>query len=291
LIVYLDGEYLAADEARVPLFDGGYLYGDGLFETLRIYRGRPFDLDGHLARLSRQCRELSLSHAPEAYDWAGVIARLLERNGLSGADARCRLTVSRRLRPDDPLPLAAVDRLPATVSAFVTPLPAELPRWQREGIAVHLMPAGSGRGGLAELKTLNYLPTLLALREAHRRGCVEALLRDAAGHVLEGATSNLFLVAGGTLVTPPTAQGLLPGRTRALVLAAAASLELPVREQPVTTGDLWSADEVFLSGSVKEVVPVVRIDDRAVADGRAGTVTRRLQTAYRRGVEDTLGGS
>ena len=290
MIVFLNGKYLEAQSAQVGLFDGGYLYGDGVFETIRLYAGRPFDLPGHLARLAVNLAALDFAWRPAPGAVAEIVAELVRRNGLADRDARCRLNVSRGGAPDDPLPLENLAALAPTVSAWVEALGPHLGAWQRDGVGVAVLREGFRRGNSPGVKSLNYLPTVLALREARRRGCAEALICDAGDRLLEGATSNVFVVRGGRLATPPLSRGLLGGRTRALVIEAAARLGLPCAEADVTAADLAGADEVFLCGSVKEIVPVTAIDGPPVGDGAPGPVTRRLQEAYRRGVRDSLGG-
>ncbi|MBU0741626.1 aminotransferase class IV [bacterium] len=290
MIVFLNGKYCAAGEARVSLFDGGYLYGDGMFETIRLYVGRPFDLAGHLARMSSNLETLGYAYRPSPPVIGDVIAELVRRNGLESRDARCRLTVSRGGGPGDPLPLSGHGALPPTVSIFLQPLDPVLALWQRDGISVLSMRAGFSRGDFPHLKTLNYLTTVTALRLAHAAGCQEALLVDGENRVLEGATSNVFLVRTGSLYTPPLALGLLAGRTRDMILALAAAGGIASHEAPLSIADLCEADEAFLCGSVKEIVPIVAVDGSPVGDGMPGPVTRYLLREYRRGVMDSLGG-
>jgi len=144
------------------------------------------------------------------------------------------------------------------------------------------------RGNFPQLKTLNYLPAVMALRFAFAEGCQEALLTDRHGKLLEGSTSNLFLVRDGRLVTPPSRLGLLAGRTRALVLRLAPEAGLEVEEAAIERRDLLTAAEAFLSGSVKEIVPLVRADGAPVGGGRPGPVTRDLQQRYQRAVREHL---
>jgi len=290
MLVWLNGTCIDAREARVGLLDGGYLYGDGVFETVRLYLGRPFDLEGHLDRMTRQLEILEYDWRPDVDVFRDGINALLIANGWTDRDARCRLTVSRGGLPDDPLPLSGHRRLIPTVSIIVQPVGDILEAWQEAGIAVFTMPGEFARGNFPHLKTLNYLPTIMALRHARAHGCDEALLIDNDGWILEGATSNVFIVEGGTLKTPPLALGLLPGRTRAMVLELAGDLELECGEHSFRVEDLRTADEAFVCGSVKEIVPIVAVDGRPAAGGQPGPVTRRLQEAYRRGVRDTLGG-
>lgn len=289
MIVWLNGRCTPAAEARVPLLDGGYLYGDGVYETLRVYAGRPFDLGGHLARMERNLEALEFAWRPDAAVLRAALAEVLAANGWEQVDARARITVSRGADPDDPMPLSGHRELTPTVSLVVRPAGDREAAWQRDGIAVLSMPAAFARGNFPHLKTLNSLPTVTALRRARAAGCDEALLVDAEGRVLEGATSNVFLVRGTALATPPLDLGLLAGRTRALILDLAADLDLTTREEAFTPADLAAADEAFLCGSVKEVVPITAVDGKRAGGGRPGPVTRRIQAAYRGRVLASLG--
>jgi len=288
MVVYLNGAYMEAAEARVSLFDGGYLHGDGLYETLRLYAGRPFDLDGHLARLTRELALLGYRWRPDPVAVGAIFTELAQRNGLLGVDARARLTISRGGSPEDPAPLAPAADLPETISAWTVPLPPDLAAWQADGVAVCVMKSPFARGNFPQLKTLNTLPPVMALRFAQVEGCQEAILIDRQGKLLEGATSNLFLVHGHRVTTPPARLGLLAGRTRALVLRLAGAAGLEVAESACDRRDLLTADEAFLSGSVKEIVPIVRADGRTIGTGLPGPVTRDLQERYRHGVADSL---
>lgn len=290
MIVWLDGTCMDAAEARISVLDGGYLYGDGVYETFRVYEGRPFDLPGHLDRMARNLDALGFLWRPSEHEVLGALAEVLDLNGWRDRDVRARLTVSRGADLETPLPLSGHTDLPPTVSLFAQPVGERNARWRREGIGVLTMPAAFARGNFPLLKTLNSLPTVTALRRARAAGCDEALLVDVEGRVLECATSNIFLVEDGGLRTPPLELGLLAGRTRALVLEQADALGLETRDAAFDVETLKAADEVFLCGSVKEVVPVVAVDGSAVGDGEAGPVTRRLQDAYRRGVRESLGG-
>lgn len=290
MIVYLNGSYVDAAAASVPLFDGGYLYGDGLYETLRLYDGRPFDLEGHLARLRRELELFAFEWRPDLDLIRAVLAELAVRNGLTAGDARARLTISRGGAPENPLPLADLAQLPTTVSAWLQPLPAELAAWQRDGIGIRVARSPFARGNFPQLKTLNTLPAVMALRFAHAEGAQEAILVDRHGKLLEGSTSNLFLVREGSLFTPPARLGLLAGRTRTLVMALAERRGLACHEEACERRDLLTADEVFVCGSVKEIVPAVRADGQAIGDGRPGPVTQALQTEYRQAVRDSLAG-
>lgn len=286
--VYLNGEFVPAAGARVSAFDGGFMYGDGVYTTLRLYRGRALDLAAHLERLRRHAAALSLPVPLEDAAFAAAIDRLVTLNDLRQGDSRLRITISRGGDPDDPLPLRDLARLAPTVLMTLAPVPAELAAWAAEGIAACVLAPGSARGGLAHLKTLNGLPAVLAQREAAARGCREAFLVGDDGRLLEGAISNLFLLIKGVLVTPTGEDHLLAGRTRERILSLASALGVPCADRRLDPADLHAADEAFTASSVREVLPVVRVDDRPVGDGKPGPVTRLLQTAYRDLVEKAL---
>lgn len=281
MIVYLDGEYQDGASARISIWDGGFLYGDGVYTTLRLYRGRPLDLAAHHQRLARHAAALDL-HLPEDQGGlAGIIAELVERNGYADRDGRLRITVTRGTDPGRPLPLDRLDTIRPTLLVTLGPLPPELPTWQQDGIGVVCLPSGYARGNLPELKTLNLVTSVLAQRRAAAAGCAEALLTAPDGRLLEGASSNLFLVLGTVVATPAAAEGeFLAGRTRERILAICAGLGLAAQERELRGGDLAQAAEVFVASSVREILPVVRVDGRPVGSGAPGPVTRRIQAAY-----------
>lgn len=281
MIVYLDGQYQDGLSARISIWDGGFLYGDGVYTTLRLYGGRPLDLAAHHQRLTRHGAALDLRLPASREGLAAIIDKLVERNGCRGQDGRLRITLTRGADPDRPLPLDRLEAITPTLLLTLAPLPPELPRWQTDGIGAICLPAGYARGNLPELKTINGITTLLAQRRAAAAGCVEAILTDGDGRLLEGAVSNLFLVRGGTVLTPAAGDGaFLAGRTRERVLAVCARLGVPAREEFLECADLEAAEEVFAASSVREILPVIAVDGRKVGAGRPGPVTRRIQEAY-----------
>jgi branched-subunit amino acid aminotransferase/4-amino-4-deoxychorismate lyase len=284
MIVYLNREYIDAAAARISVWDGGFLYGDGIYTTLRLYRGRPVDLAAHFHRLQTQAAELDLPLPLSEAEFATIATRLARDNGLAKHDARLRITVSRGGSPDNPLPLAGLESIPPTVLVTLAPLGTELQRWQTEGIPVVTLDPSFARGNFPTLKTLNSLATLRALRQAAAVGCPEAILTDPAGCLLEGAVSNLFLVSADHLLTPLCRGGFLAGRTRERILAIAARENIEVRELSLDRQHLEAACEVFMASSVREVLPVVSIDGSPVGDGIPGKMTRRIQDHYRRDI-------
>lgn len=282
MIVYFNGKYLDATEAMVPVWDGGFLHGDGVYTTLRLYGGRPVDLAAHCRRLNAHATELELAVPLKEKDFAEIAARLAENNHLTGQDGRLRITVSRGGGPDNPLPVRNLAAIEPTVLVTLAPLGEELDRWQSEGIPVVTLGAAYARGNFPALKTLNSLATIMALRQAAAAGCPEAILTDAERHLLEGAISNLFLVVEDSLLTPASRGGFLAGRTRQRILSIARAEGITVLEKDLDQGDLETAGEVFVASSVREVLPVVRIDGHPVGEGKPGPVTRLIQESYRR---------
>jgi len=272
--VFLDGRFVRADRARVSVFDRGLLYGDGLFETMRAYRGCVFALDEHLSRLRQSADVLGIA-LPQR-DWRGTLVELLRRNGLGAKDAWVRLNLTRGSAAPDILPPDGV--LP-TVFALVKPVASGFSDVQRVGARVTLL-TYSRHGFMPEHKTLNYLPTILGKAAAARRGAYEGLFVRDGRYLMEGTSSSVFLVRGNALQTPPVA-GILPGVTRRVIQQLAESEGLRVVEKETPVAALKKADEVFLTSSVAEVVPITRLDDTSIGGGTPGPITLLLQRKYR----------
>jgi len=275
--VFLDGRLVNAAGARVSAFDRGLLYGDGLFETLRSYQGRLFALDRHLARLRGTARWLGIP--VPTMDWRRQISAVLRRNRLLGVDASVRITLTRG--PAAPGLLPPAHPRP-TVLIICAGVPATLAGVQRRGARVALLPFTRG-GVIAGHKLLDYVPAILGRVLARRQRAFEGLFVDARGYLSEGTTSNLFVVRRGRLLTPPLdgEAGVLPGVTRSLVIAVATAAGIRVQERRLRVSDLVGADEAFLTASMAEVVPIVRVGVQAIAAGRPGLLTRRVQELYR----------
>jgi branched-chain amino acid aminotransferase len=284
-IIDLDGRLLEPGQARIPVLDRGFLQGDSVYEVMRTYRGRPFELDLHLARLRRSA---SLAELEPAWD-----------------AARCALEVARvvaaSLGGDEPDPAAApwnegersvrlimtrgggeqAPEVPPAAVAIAEPIRAPPLAAYAEGVKVLVVEADRGRIDPAA-KTGSRLPHVLALRAARAVGAHEALFADAAGRVTEGTSSNLFAVFDGRLVTPPLAAGILEGVTRDLVLRLAREEGVEVDEAPLTRGALATASELFITSTAREILPATRLGELAVGAGRPGPVTRALHQAFRR---------
>lgn len=284
--VMMDGQLVAPEQARVSVFDRGFLFGDSVFETIRTYGGIPFALDEHLARLERSAELVYIPMPTSVEQLAAEVRQALAASNNPESYVRVMLT---RGEGDFGLDPALADRpLRVLIVRPLVPLAAE--SYQRGVSAVTFKTMRPSDATAAEgAKIGNYLVAVLGTRAAKQAGAHEALIVDVAGRVVEGATSNVFHVVKGELFTPPASAGILLGITRDRAIAAAEGLGLKVRQQLATVEELIDADEVFISSSIRELVPVVRIDGRAVGDARPGVLTRQIHAAFRRRIAAELG--
>jgi branched-chain amino acid aminotransferase len=278
-IVSVNSRLQPAAKARISIFDRGLLYGDGVFETFRIYDGRPFRFQDHWRRLQRSTRSIGLRLPHPAGWFRRQIDALLRANRLS--NALVRLTLTRGVGPVGLEPPAAGA---PTIMLFARPFTGYPATMYQRGLAVIIAsmrrPPPSATPPYA--KSLSYLGGILAKREAVRHGADDAILLSVDGHVCEGTTSNLFFVRAGTLYTPAPKTGLLEGITRQVVLELAKSRRIPVRQGLFLPKRLWAADELFLTNTSYEIMPVVRVNRRRIGAGRPGPLTRRLHHAFQR---------
>lgn len=283
-VVYLNGRFVQAERAKVSAFDRGFSYGDGLFETIRAYTGWVFALERHLRRLKKGAAQIGIPFEGDQEAWRRVMGELLRRNGLRASDSSLRLTLTRGA---DPLGSLLPPQTPPspTLLLVTKPLDAEISERQQIGIGAIALRWGSPFNPLG-IKSLNYLYQALAMAQARKEGAQEALFLATDGSVVEGATSNLFSVSKGILTTPPEKSGRLPGITREVVMELARKEGLTVREAPVPLEDLLAADEAFVTGSLKELMPLTTLDGRKIGSGSPGPVVRLLQKRYREAVEE-----
>ncbi len=275
--IWIDGTITGPEQARIPVIDHGLLYGDGVFEGMRIYGGKVFRLDDHMRRIGTAMRALGLE--PKGGTGTLETAVLETARAHGKAEAYVRLLVT---RGDGPL--------------GVDPLSCPSPRVICMVDDVHLYPAEKLRSGLAmitssyrrpsadmldpRVKSLNYLNSVLAKREARMAGADEALLLNAAGLVAEAAVANVFVVKDGAITTPPVTDGALEGITRASVMEIAAGLNIATSERSLGRFDLFAADEIFLTGSGARVVPVGRFDHQPIGPGTGFPITEQLANAF-----------
>ena len=276
-VVSVNGRLQQAAEASVSIFDRGLLYGDGIFETFRIYDGRPFRVDDHLRRLQHSAHAIRLRLPHPAAWFRRQIGLLLHANRLS--DAIVRLTVTRGVGPTGLEPPPTV--VP-TIILFARPFAGYPASLYQRGLTVIIasMRRPPPVATVPHTKSLNYLGGILAKQEAVRRGADDALLLSMEGHVCEGTTSNLFFVRAGRLYTPSPRTGLLEGITRRVILKLARRLKIPVHEGLFHPNELTAADELFLTNTSYEVMPVVRVEGHRIGTGRPGPLTRRLRRAF-----------
>lgn len=279
-VVYVNGTIRPGDQATIPVFDHGFLYGEGIYETLRTYGGRPFLMDRHLARLRHSAALMALPVPFGDEDLAARVDQTMAAHpGL--VEAYIRILVTRGVG-DLSYALSAAPT-PSLV-IIVKPLVVYPEQMFTDGITLAVVDVRRNHPDALNpaIKSNNLLNNALAMQQAYERGADEALMLNHDGELVECSQSNVFLVTGGAVRTPPLAAGLLAGITRGLVLELAAQQGLPVHERRLTLEDLAAADEVFITGTTREVTPVRSIDGRRVSSGRPGPVTQQLLSAFRR---------
>ena len=272
--VWLNGSITRHEDAMISATSPSFLYGLGAFETVRWTPGKGAFLTArHAARLSRALAFLDISPAPSAVEFEVAALEAVEANAPEG-DVAARLTVAASETPGDPTILVILRDISYTEEMY------------ERGVSATLLEGGGGP--LAKHKSLNYAAHARARRIAEAGGYDEALSYDARGNVLEGATSNLFIVSGGKVMTPPLELPLLPGITRATVLALASSQGVRVEERTFSRLELRRADEAFLTNAVAGVLPLTSLDRRAIGTGGVGYVTARLSEAYRAAIAEDM---
>ncbi len=276
-LVYLNGSLVPENEAKVSVFDRGFLYGDGLFETMRAYAGKIFRLEKHLERLFRSAKMIFLSLTQGEEELKKAVYRTLKANKLK--ESYLRLTVSRgegRRGPD------IRDNLSPNIIIAAKPLPLYPRDWYEEGIKAVIVTKirRDETSPLSRIKSLNYLPNILARSEAGDKGAEEGIMLNSRGYLTEGTVSNLFLVTHGKIITPSGESGILPGITREAILELASQQELKISEREVKLSELKEAEETFLTNSLREVVPLTRVDGHPVGSGKPGRITGTIAAAY-----------
>ena len=274
--VWIEGRVVDAEEARVGVFDRGFLYGDSVYEVVRTCGGKPFALEEHLDRLEGSAFRIALPLPPRALI-AGAVAEVIGALGL--ADMYVRIIVTRGAGTIGLDP--GLSETPALI-AMALPMARPPEALYRDGAAVAIVSPRRNSPGAVDpmVKSGNYLTSVIAAAEARKKGAYEAVMCDVAGRIAEGASSNLFVVRGGRLSTPPLSVGLLEGITRRHVIAIARELGLYVDEAPLWPVDLQAAAEAFLTSTIRGVMPISRADGQPIGGGRPGPITRRIAAAY-----------
>lgn len=275
--VYVNGEWFSRATAMISVYDHGLLYGDGVFEGIRVYDGKIFRLVEHVERLfdSAQAIRLTIPHTRE--EFAGIITEAVRRSGL--ADAYIRPVITRGVGD---LGLDVRKCPAATVIVIVDTISVWSPERYEQGLNVvsAATPIPHREALSPRVKSLNYLAHVMAKLEGSLAGADEVLMLDPAGHVAEGSGQNLFVVRHGVIRTPPPSAGILQGVTRDAVIALAREAGHPVEETILNRYDVYTADEAFLTGTASEVAPIRQYDGRIIGAGRAGPITRDLHARF-----------
>ena len=277
--IYLNGKLVAKEKATVSVFDHGLLYGDGVFEGIRAYHGRVFKLDEHVDRLYKSAQAIALVIPMPKAEMAQAVVKTCKANGLK--DGYIRLVVTRGEGELGLNPYLCKQPQVIIIAAGIQLYPKKL---YDTGMAI--VTVGTTRNHTEavnpRIKSLNYLNNVLAKIEAINAGVMECILLNGQGYVAEASGDNVFVIRGDTLLTPPSWCGALEGITRQVVMQLAPEHGLKVKEEVLTRYDLYTADEVFLTGSAAEIISVVDIDRRPIGSGKPGELTQKLCAAFRR---------
>jgi branched-chain amino acid aminotransferase len=277
MLIYIDGAFVPKEEAKLSVFDHGFLYGDGVFEGIRAYNGRVFQLQAHLDRLYDSARTIDLTVPVSKQEMTEIILETLRKNNLKNGYIRPIVTrgvgdlgLDPRKCPKSSIIVIAVEWGAMYGDLYEKGLTAIT-------VSVRRNPADALP---PNVKSLNYLNNILGKIEANYKGGDEAIFFDTNGYVSEGSGDNIFVVKNGVIHTPPTLNNLR-GITRAVAIELARSHGITVIEQNLGYYDMYSADEVFVTGTAAEVAPIILIDGRSIGNGRPGPVTRQLMAAFR----------
>ena len=279
--IYLDGKFVDQADAKVSVFDHGLLYGDGVFEGIRLYGGNVFRLEEHLERLEYSAKALLLQLPLTRKEFSWTTCETCRLNNLT--DAYIRLVVTRGVGDLGLAPWSCPKPSVFIIASKIALYPKE---HYDNGLAIVTVP--TRRIGPAALppmvKSLNYLNNILGKIEAKQFGALEAIMLNDQGYVAECTADNVFIVHKGEVLTPAASQGALKGITRGTVMDIAQELKIPLREVNLTRYDIWCADECFLTGSGAEVIPVTKLDGREIGAGKPGPITQRILASFRRRV-------
>lgn len=278
LKVFINGKLLDREEAAISVFDHGLLYGDGVFEGIRVYNGRIFRCDEHVERLFHSAHAIALEIPMSRAEVVNAMEETLSVNGLK--DAYIRLLVTRGAGDLGLNPFLCSDPQVIIIADSIALYPPEFYESGLELVTVATV-RNHPSAVSPRMKSLNYLNNVLAKIECVQAGVQEGVMLNKDGYVAECTGDNIFIVCDGQLHTPPVHAGILAGITRAVVLELAEQAGIPALERDLTRFDLFVADECFLSGTAAELVPVVRIDGRVIGDGAPGSLTRRLLAMFR----------
>jgi len=273
MTVFLNGAFVAPEDAKISVFDRGFIFGDGVYELIPVYAGKPFRLDQHLQRMENGLAEIRIGNPYPRDEWKRLIGQLLARH--QGQQLSIYIQITRGVAPrDHPFPLPA----PApTVLMAVSPLPQPSKAACEHGIKA--VTHADYRWGRCDIKSISLLANVLLRQHAADQGVAETILiRD--GMLTEGSTSTVFIVKDGVIAVPPLSHAMLPGITYDVLLELAHSHGAPVAVRPIGEAELHAADEIWIASSSKEVLAVVELDGKPVGDGRVGPLQRKMFAWY-----------
>jgi branched-chain amino acid aminotransferase len=281
MVVYLDGKYVDSTEAKVSVFDHGLLYGDGVFEGIRLYGGNVYRLDDHLERLEHSAKAIMLAVPLARPAMSEAVCETCRRNKLT--DGYIRLVITRGAGDLGLAPWLCEKPTLFIIASKISLYPQE---HYDNGLSIVTVPTRRIAPDALPptIKSLNYLNNILAKIEARQAGALEAIMLNNQGLVAECTADNIFTVYKGEILTPAASAGALRGITRSTVFAIAGELGIPMREADLTRYDIWCADECFLTGTGAEVIPVVKLDGRVIGTGKPGPVTARVLASFRQKV-------
>ena len=277
MIVFINGNFIEEEEATISVFDRGFLYGDGVFETLRIYNGKPFLFDRHIGRLSHGLGSLFIGDKYSFSEYLEHTRELIEKNNVTEGVLRIQATRGPGKRGYsttgnyDPTVLISLHVAPNVDLNNVLPV--------KLATSTQIL---SDHDPFSTLKTTNKLANIVALREAEKIGMDDALLTNHNGNITEASGSNVFWTKDNTLFTPPVSSGCLSGITRGMILELAIALKLPTAQQDITPTQLGDAESVFLTNSIREIQPVIQVDNKSIA---ISPLIANLHAVYRKAVE------
>jgi D-alanine transaminase len=271
-MIYLNGKFMSIEEAVIPVLDRGFIFGDGVYEVIPVYSRRPFRVDGHLQRLQASLDSIRLDNPHTETEWRQLIGRIVERN--KPDDQSLYLQITRGVaRRDHAFPANAVPTVFMMSSPLLPPTPDQI----AQGVGAITVP--DNRWSRCDIKSTALLPNVLLRQLAVDAGCAEALLlRD--GFLTEGSASNAFVIRDGIILAPPKSNRILPGITYDLVLELAAGNDVAYEVRDITASELVSANEIWVSSSSREILPVTTLDGNRVGDGTPGPVFKRMHALY-----------
>lgn len=274
-IVYLNGDYLPQEKATISIMDRGFLFGDGVYEVIPVFDGQFFGFEEHMSRLENSLHAIDIQNPHTADEWQNIFKTLLIKNDKMTGSHSCYCQITRGA--DDVRSHTFSEQLKPTVVAFITPFKTQSRSELEKGFSA--ITSDDTRHRNCFIKATNLLPNILQMQKAKSRGAVETIL-IREGHVSECTSSNIFIVKNNQLITPPLSEHILSGITRQLIIKLARDNHIDCIEAIITPAELATADEVWITGSIKEICPIVSIDGKIVGDGKVGPLWKKMIVLY-----------